>query len=74
MKIFGRTLRLPEFDFSIPWTVWPTLLAFASLLIGVGLAVYGVLLLAGLGWALIAAALPFLLLATILIRGLIRVG
>jgi hypothetical protein len=44
------------------------------LLTGIGLAVAGVYVLAGVGWALIAGSAPLLLLAAVLIRGLLRVG
>jgi hypothetical protein len=40
---------------------------------GVGLAVAGVQVLAGTGWALIAGAVPLLLVAGVLIRGLLHV-
>jgi hypothetical protein len=50
----------------------PIALAVVTLLSGIGLAVGGVYLLAGLGWALIAAAVPFALLSSVLIRGLTR--
>ena len=54
--------------------VGPAFLAFAAALIGIALAVAGVYMLAGMGWALIASSVPFLLLAKILIRGLLRYG
>lgn len=40
-----------------------------SALTGLSLMVCGVFLLAGLGWALVAAAVPFLFLPAIIIRG-----
>ncbi len=52
----------------------PAKIATASALAGTGMAVAGVYLLAGLGWALLAAAAPLLLLAAVLMRGLLRVG
>lgn len=52
----------------------PQVLAPSALLAGVGLAVAGVYVLVGLGWALLAGAAPLLLLAVVLIRGLLRVG
>jgi hypothetical protein len=48
-----------------------TVAAVASLL-GLGLAVGGVYVLAGLGWSLVTAAVPFTMLAAVLIRGLTR--
>lgn len=50
----------------------PQAIAPISLLAGVGLSVAGVYVLAGIGWALLAGAFPFLLLSVVLIRGLIR--
>lgn len=52
----------------------PANIAVASAVAGIGLAVAGVYLLAGLGWALLVAAAPPLLLAAVLMRGLLRVG
>lgn len=44
----------------------------AAFVAGSGLAVYGVFLLAGAGWAMLAAALPCFLLSAIILRGLLR--
>lgn len=52
--------------------ITPPLLALLALLAGSGLAVAGVYLLAGTGWALIAGAVPLLLLAATILRGLAR--
>jgi len=52
----------------------PHAVASLALLAGVGLAVAGVYVLAGLGWALLAGAVPFLLLSAMLIRGLLHVA
>ena len=52
--------------------ITPPLLALLALLAGCGLAVAGVHLLAGTGWALIAGAVPLLLLAATIFRGLSR--
>ena len=48
----------------------PQTVAVASFLAGSGLAVAGVYILFGSGWALLAGAVPFLILAVTLIRGL----
>lgn len=50
----------------------PHVAALLALLVGAGLAIAGVYQLAGLGWALIAGALPPLLLVGIILRGLNR--
>lgn len=50
----------------------PTVVAVLALLVGAGLAVMGVYLLAGPGWALIASAVPMLLLSIIIFRGMQR--
>ena len=50
----------------------PAFVATASLLSGIGLAVAGVFLLCGLAWALLAGAVPLLLLAAVLMRGLLN--
>lgn len=52
----------------------PPVVATLTLFAGLGLAVAGVFVLFGLGWALLAGAAPLLLLAAVLIRGLLRVG
>lgn len=44
--------------------------AILALFLGCGLAVYGVYLLAGMGWACLAGAMPLLLLGLVLLRGL----
>jgi hypothetical protein len=51
----------------------PAIAAAASAFCGCAMVVSGVFLLAGLGWALIAGAVPPLALATVLFRGLQRV-
>lgn len=51
----------------------PRVVATATLLVGIALAVAGVLVLAGMGWALLASSAPLLLLSAVLIRGLLRV-
>lgn len=50
----------------------PPVIASLALVSGLGLAVAGVYVLAGVGWALLAGAAPLLLLAAVLIRGLLR--
>lgn len=50
----------------------PPLLALLALLAGCCMAVSGVYLLAGTGWALLAGAVPLLLLALTILRGLHR--
>lgn len=50
----------------------PIAVAVLVLLVGTGLAVAGVYLLAGPGWALIAGALPFLVFALVIFRGVRR--
>ncbi len=65
MKLFGRKLVMPN--------ITPAFVAFMSLLVGVGMSITGVYLLAGIGWAVLIGASPFLLLAFALIRGLLRV-
>lgn len=52
--------------------ITPQAAALLALLTGAGLAIAGVYLLAGLGWALIAGAVPLLLLAATILRGLHR--
>ena len=52
--------------------VAPWFICAASLLIGVGLMVAGVFVLAGFGWALIAASAPCLAFGYITLRGLAR--
>lgn len=52
----------------------PFTVTMLVLVIGMGFLVSGVYLLAGLGWALLVLALPFLASAGILIRGMTRVG
>lgn len=46
--------------------------AFVSAVIGTALVCYGIFLLAGLGWALIVAAVPFLGMAAVILRGLLH--
>jgi len=50
----------------------PALLAIVLLLAGTALAAYGVDMLFGRGWALITAAVPFLVIGAILLRGIAR--
>ena len=51
----------------------PFVVTMILLVIGMGFLAVGVYLLAGLGWALLVLALPFLGSAGVLIRGLTRV-
>jgi hypothetical protein len=51
----------------IPWAL---VTACLSLLASFGLIVGGVYVLAGLGWALVAGAVPCLLLSAVIVRGL----
>lgn len=51
---------------------WAAILACVTLLCGCALAIGGMYVLAGLGWALVGAAVPFLLFAAVIIRGLTR--
>jgi len=48
----------------------PVIVALISALIGAAFAVGGTYVLAGLGWAMLVAAIPFLLFAWILFKGL----
>lgn len=50
----------------------PRAVAVLALLIGLGLLVSGVFVLAGLGWALLAGAMPFFGFAGLIFRGLLR--
>lgn len=50
----------------------PILIVLLAVMLGVSLGIAGVYLLAGVGWALIAGAVPPLLLALIILRGLNR--
>lgn len=50
----------------------PILIAFLALGLGAVLCIAGVYLLAGLGWALIAGAVPLLMLAATILRGMHR--
>ena len=52
-----------------PWAAACTLIA---LLFGAALAIGGVYILAGGGWAMVAASAPCFLLAAVLLRGLTR--
>lgn len=52
----------------------PAAIAAASMVAGVALAVAGVHMLFGLGWALIAGSVPLMALSAVLIRGLLRVA
>lgn len=52
-----------------PWAAVCAALALAG---GLGLAISGIYVLAGSGWALLASSVPLLLLGTIIIRGLLR--
>jgi len=53
----------------VPWALIVVCLAFVA---GAGLAVGAVFVLAGIGWALLAAAVPCFLLSAIILRGLTR--
>lgn len=57
---------------SVGVLVSPPAVAISSFAAGSGLAVAGVYQLAGPGWALIAGAIPLLLLSAVLMRGLVR--
>lgn len=48
----------------------PVTVAVSTALVGTGLAVGGVFLLAGLGWALVAASIPFIGVSAVIFRGL----
>ena len=50
----------------------PVTVAVATAVAGVGLAVGGVFLLAGAGWAMLTGALPLLGMSTVTFRGLMR--
>ena len=50
----------------------PIHIVLLASVLGAGLAIAGVYQLAGLGWTLIAGAVPLLLLAAIIMRGLRR--
>lgn len=52
----------------------PEFKAATYLVVGIGLAVAGVYVLAGLGWALIAGSVPLVCCGLILFRGLSRGG
>jgi len=56
------------------FTPTPGFIAASCLIAGTCLCVAGVYVLAGPGWALIAAAVPTLLLSVVLLRGLINAG
>ena len=49
----------------------PYFYGLLAALVGVGLAVGGIFILAGMGWALIAGSVPCVLFACVLFRGLI---
>lgn len=49
---------------------WAHVCAATGLICGLVLVVAGVYVLAGLGWALLAAAAPFLMLSAVIVRGL----
>lgn len=51
-------------------TPWALITACLSLLLGAVLIVAGVYVLAGVGWSLIAGAVPCLLLSAVILRGL----
>jgi hypothetical protein len=53
--------------------VTPHVVAAFTMLAGIGLAVCGIYVLAGFGWALLAGAAPLLLLSAVLVRGLLHV-
>ena len=58
----------------LSYVATPGFLAALALLLGIGLSVAGVLMLAGPGWALIAGAVPLLLIGAVLLRGVIAHG
>lgn len=51
---------------------WAPIVACLSFITGVSLSCWGVLLLAGVGWAVLVAALPFLALSAVIFRGLLH--
>jgi len=51
---------------------WAPVMACLALVAGAGLAVGGIYLLAGPGWAMLAGALPCFLFAAVILRGLYR--
>jgi len=59
-----ETQRTPR---SIPWA---GIVAGFTLVCGAALTVGGVLVLAGQGWAMLAAAVPFLVMSAVIFRGL----
>lgn len=61
--------REPRAPSTFPWAAVTACLAVLS---GVGLAVGGVYLLAGPGWAMLAGAAPCFLLSAVILRGLLR--
>lgn len=61
-----KRIKLPK--------ITPAHVAGVSFVSGVGLAIAGVHVLAGPGWSLIAGAVPLLLVAAVMIRGLLHVG
>lgn len=67
-KLTTRVVRLAALVLTFVFS--PGVVAVASFFVGFGLVTYGVFLLFGQGWALLAASLPFLLLAVILLRGI----
>lgn len=58
-------------DAAIP-IAWAPIVGVSALSVGVVLLVAGVFVLAGIGWALIALAVPCLGLAAVIFRGLLR--
>lgn len=51
---------------------WAWIIACAAIISGVGAAVGGVYLLAGAGWALLTVSVSLFVLASIVLRGLLR--
>lgn len=49
----------------------PIAYAASTLLVGLGLAVSGIYLLAGLGWSLMASSVPFLAFGFVVFRGVL---
>lgn len=49
---------------------WAPITAIAALAIGTGLTVVAIYILVGIGWALLASAVPCFFLASIIFRGL----
>jgi sulfite exporter TauE/SafE len=49
---------------------WPLIAGIIAVIVGVALLCHGLYILVGVGWALLAASVPFFLLAFVIFRGL----